>query len=181
MPYITDFNHDAVASCVLIMQLKRGSMTSPCLCIGLSFFPCIYPLQRVPSCLPCRWLPARAPPDNIFLFLTCPRRQIPPELINKGHAKAPAAVKPSRVGLGMRRAAPWGHVRTTPCLSTDALGGCCRREPGCEAFAVVSPARMARATRLMELSSATGRGAGPGPARGSIPGCAGAHCPGRRR
>lgn len=97
-------------------------MTSPCLCMGLNFFPCIYPLQRVPPCLPSRWPPACAPPDNVFLFLMCPGWQIPPELINKGHAEAPAAVKPSRVGSGMQRAAPRGRVRTTPCLSADALG-----------------------------------------------------------
>ena len=48
MPYVDGFNHDAVSSCVLMTKLKRGSMTSPCLCIRLSFFPCIYPLQRAP-------------------------------------------------------------------------------------------------------------------------------------
>lgn len=54
VPYVADFNHDTVSSCVLIMQLKRGSMTALCLCMELSFFLCMYPLAESP--------PVPAPP-----------------------------------------------------------------------------------------------------------------------
>lgn len=84
------------------------------------------------------------------------------------------------MGSGTQRAAPRGHIRTSPCPSTDAQ----RAAAGKSGAEKPSPSSCrhltsedGREAQLMELSPAMGWGAGHAPARGSVPALRGHRSP----